>query len=574
MAQKSMNFYNLFNKYKKTLFSLGIILIVLVFTNRLLLKDVVYESDDYKLHAVRTASYYLALKQGQLPVRWGPNLNGGYGYPSFNYMYHTPYFFGAVTHSFGFSVQESLNLTVLFSLLLGSLGCYFFIRSYLKSEFWSVLLSLSFILNPYTLLNIYWRGAVGELFFYAFLPFFLLGIKKLLKDNQKPLTFLLTTILMALLILSHFPSIFVLFILLIFFVLSEWKNTLSFRKIFPVICAVALGFLLSAWYWLPAYFEQWMVTYKDTISLTFYLEQFANPFLLFDIRKSSVSSKYFLDALQLGGVSILSLFVGLHLLQFSKKVRYWVVLIFLCIFLISHSSQLLWDTIKPLQYLQFPWRLISVITFASIMIFINFVSEKKIASKWKKAVAVLIAVYTLFLSQRYITSKGTTNRTDFDWYHPTFETGSSFNEHLPIWANLAYYFPDELLYVNASESALLAPNNLEKYVHKLSDLDAIITEFDGKTISYQISPDQNIIALHKRLFYPGWQALLDGKNVDFIMDVPEYQGILAVFIPNGSSNITVEFTGYTKLRRYTEIISVITLLFVVGQFILKKYRIK
>ena len=136
-------------------------MVILIVANRFLLADKLYKSDDYTHHALRTASYYLSLKQGNVPVRWGPNLNQGYGYPSFNYMYHTPYISGSILHSVGFSIQESLNLTVLLAILLGSISCYIFVKSYLKSEVWSVLLALLFILNPYTLLNIYWRGAVG-----------------------------------------------------------------------------------------------------------------------------------------------------------------------------------------------------------------------------------------------------------------------------------------------------------------------------------------------------------------------------------------------------------------------------
>lgn len=574
MAQKHMNFYELLNKHKATLYSLVVIITVLLFTNRLLLNNVVYESDDYKLHAVRTANYYLALKQGQFPVRWGPNLNGGYGYPSFNYMYHTPYLLGSLLHTVGFSVQESLNLAVLFSLLLGAVGCYFLTNSYLKSKTWCILLSLFFILNPYTLLNVYWRGAVGELFFYTIVPFFLLGIKKVLENNNSNSYFYLTVFSFMFLILSHLPSLLLLFILLFSFIVFEQKNKLTVKKIILVSYPCLLGLFLSAWYWTPAYLEQWMITYQKVGTLTEYLTQFVNPISVFKINRTALSSPYYLEVLQIGINSFLALFLGIYLLKYSKKIFIWLFLFLSSILLLSNYAHIFWDSIVFLQYIQFPWRFLWLIVIATTMIFIIFVSEKKVPRNIKHGVMVTFIFGLLFSSVAYTQNKGSTTRTDFDWYHPTFETGSSFNEHLPIWAKTAYYFPNELLFITASQAATLQPSNLETNVHKLSELNPTILQFDGKTISYQINPEEEIIILHKRLFYPGWEALLEGKNTEFITNIPEYEGILAIRVPNKLTTLTIEFTGFTKVRRIAEIVSLVTFVFLLTHSIIKKYKIK
>jgi hypothetical protein len=570
-----MNFYKLLNKFKKPAFSIGIILFIIILFNRFLLADVIYESDDYKHHAVRTASYYLAVKQKALPVRWGPNLNQGYGYPSFNHMYHAPYISGAFLHAVGFSIQESLNFTVLLSLLLGAVGCYFFVKSYFKtkplSELWSILLSLFFILNPYTLLNVYWRGAAGELIFYALVPFFLLFVKKLLiKTNY--FYVLLTSIASSLLIISHLPSMLLLAPVAITFIFSELKTKFNFKKISSVLLSGVLGLLLSAWYWIPAYFEQWMVAYQKGNSLTQYSTQFASILTIFDLRKDFFSSDYFLLVIQVGWVSLFALLIGFYLFKLTKKSFSWVALYIVSIFLLSNYSQFLWDKFQFLQYIQYPWRFLWIITVASIMILINFILEKNIKLKWKKIASVLVALGILFSSQAYIQIKGTSTRSDFDWYHPTFETGSSFDEHQPIWSKIPYHFPEELMYVNATESALITLNNLEEYVHELSDINPKIVKFDGTNITYEVSPDKDIIALQKRLFYPGWEAHLDKKNIEFVQNIPEYEGVLAVPIPAQKSLVEISFTGYTKLRKFAEYLSILTLLsFIVSAMIAKYY---
>jgi len=561
MVLKFMNYYNLLNKYKKILLSLLFIAIAIVIVNSALLKDVVYQSDDYLLHATRIGNYYLALKEGQFPVRWGSNLNQAYGYPSFNYMYHTPYLTSSALHMIGLSVQQSLNISVLLAVVFGSLSCYFFIKEYLKSEKWSVLLALFYSLNPYSLLNIYWRGAIGEIFFYSLIPLFLLAVKK-----KNVFLIAITT---SLLLLSHLPSMLLLAILMVFYYIAELK---SYRicELFKIFVSGLIGLLLSAWYVLPAYFEQWMIEYQLGSSLNQYSSQFVSTLSLLDIRKDSFSSSSFINVLTIGGVALIGIFIGLFLLKYSKKTIIWVVSIILSIFLISSQSSFIWSAIKPLQYVQYPWRFIWIIIISVLFIFIYFNNQKKVSKKINNFVFILATLGIIFSVQAFTNTKGSTSRTDFDWYHPVQSTGSSFNEHNPIGAHVPYNFPEPLMYVNASQSANIIREKIETLVHPLNELSPKINLINGTKIIYSVNPDQDIIVLHKRLFYPGWEAHLDGKPVEFIKDIPQYDGVLAIKIPNKQSNIEIEFTGYTLLRRISEIISLSAMILVIGFYLLKK----
>lgn len=569
-----MNFYKQLSNYKKVFFSLSIIIAILIFSNRLLLQNVVYESDDYKLHAVRIANYYLALKQGQLPVRWGPNLNGGYGYPSFNYMYHIPYMIGSTLHVLGLSIQQSLNTSVLLALLLGATSCYFLLGSYLKSEKWKILLSLFFICNPYTLLNVYWRGAIGELFFYAVVPLFLLGVKKI-SHKHSLFYFLVTTLTFFLLVLSHLPSLLLLLVLLLVFLFTELQGQFTWKKIMPVIFACIMGLLLSSCYWIPAYFEQWMIIYKTVGSLTQYQTQFITLKTLFNFQSSAHSSALFSEVIQIGSIPVLAMLIAICFQKLYKKAFPWLLLLLTSIFCITNYSFFLWNTVVLLQYIQFPWRFAWLVVMSTLFILIQFILEKSIQQKWKLLFACILVIALACTVTGYSVSKGTNNRSDFEWYHPTSETGSSFNEHLPIWAQTAYYFPTELLYVSASEAAALKPENQKNSVHELAELQPIIQQFDGRVISYQITPPQDIVILHKRLYFPGWQASVNDEPTEFLTDIPQYKGILAIPVSaSSSSRIKIEFNGYTKLRRFSEFLSVTAALFLLVFIIIKKYKIR
>ena len=563
MELRSMNFLKLQSNAFKTIVSILFISFCVVFVNKALLANVVYESDDYLHHAARTANYYLALQQGQFPVRWAPNLNESYGYPSFNYMYHTPYMVGSVFHFLGLSIQQSLNLSVLFSLLIAAVGCWLLLNSYKLSSLWKVLLSLFFVLNPYTLLSVYWRGAIGELYFYAFVPLFLLCVRKLLQSKLFKQTwklyFIALVISTGLLVLSHLPSMILLAPLLLTVLYTEHSETRSLKIYISLIVAGILGLLLSSWYWVPAYFEQWMIVYQDGTSLLQHTNQFSSLIAILDIRRNFLSSEFFSGVINVGGVSLLAIIFGLANSFFTKKILPWLSLLLLALFFMLNYSENVWDSVTLLQYVQYPWRMLWVITICTLFIWILLLREKKISHLYKKIAFGVITFSVLFSVQGYVATKGSTTRSDFEWYH-TFATGSSFDEHRPIWSKQPYYFPEELIFVYASESATISKENNRKLIHSFSELHPSITSFSGTTMQYGIEPEQDIIVLHKRLFYPGWEAFLDEEKVDFIKNIPQYEGILAVAVPNRRASLVITFTGATTLRRVAEYISLLTLI--------------
>ncbi|PIP74648.1 MAG: hypothetical protein CO028_04105 [Candidatus Levybacteria bacterium CG_4_9_14_0_2_um_filter_35_21] len=565
-----MNFYKLNNNLKKLIFSLILLITLVVIGNHFLLANVIFEGDDYIHHAARTANYYLALKQGQFPVRWAPNLNYSYGYPVFNYTYHTPYFIGSLLHLLNFSIQQSVNISVLFSLILGVIGCYFFVRSNKVSNVWSILLSLVFIFNPYTLLSIYWRGAVGELYFYSLVPWLLFLINKLMLTkndiNLIKFYFVGISISTALIILSHLPSVIILAPVLLIFILTQFDKKVIENKLLLILTSGLIGLLLSSWYWIPACFEQWMITYQSGSSLDQYHSQFALMISIFDISKNFNSSDKFIDVIQIGAPSFLSIFVGLFFIKINKKNITWPIIFFISVFFLSSYSYFIWDNSLILKYVQYPWRFLWVITLSSILIFIEFLKSKTVPIITRNILAILVIVGTIFSANSYIAIKGTTSRTDFDWYQ-TFATGSSFDEHRPFLSKTPYNFPEELLYTDDGQQ-----------IHRLTELNPEILHFDGTTVEYLISTDKDIVVIFKRLFYPGWEAWLDGNKVNFTDNLPKYSGVLSLAVPakesGQQSDIKIQFTGYTPLRKFSEAVSLISLLGLILFFIFYKSLLK
>ncbi len=534
------------------LFSVFLIVVFIAITNKHLFNDVVFESDDYQHHAARISNYYLALKQGQFPVRWAPNLNYSFGYPSFNYTYHLPYMIGSMLHFLNFSIQQSLNLTVLVSMIVGALGVYFLSKSYKISNFFAIILGLIYIFNPYFLLSVYWRGALGELYFISLVPYSLLFIKKILKLENKTreyyfyfFGFSITTLL---LIISHLPSLIFLIPIFIALIISEKSGENSLKKIFEIIISGSIGALLSFWYLVPAVFDQWMIKYQLGTSLTQYQTQFSSLLSVFDLTKNFNSSDSFLNVIQLGFPILISLLIGLLSLKRNKKNLAWIIVFFSSLFFITEYSKIFWSNLQIFQYLQYPWRMLWIASICSIMILINYLKEKPKHKFQHFIIFIILFIGVLSTINSYIKIKGFGSRSDYEWYQ-NVTTASSFNEHEPRWSNSPYDFPEEAIYLVDAE------------IYPLSNLEVNTIDFNGTRIKQEVSTDKDIVIIYKRLFYPGWEAHINYQKVDFLSDVPKYNGVLALPIAKGKSIIEVEFTGNTKLRDLSEFISLATFIF-------------
>ena len=70
---------------KNKLFILGIFSLILIILWPLFSNPGFPYTHDGQNHLARLSNYYLALKQGQFPPRWAPNLDAGLGYTSLNF---------------------------------------------------------------------------------------------------------------------------------------------------------------------------------------------------------------------------------------------------------------------------------------------------------------------------------------------------------------------------------------------------------------------------------------------------------------------------------------------------------
>ena len=494
-------------------------------------------------HVARIANFYQSLTEGNIIPRWAANLNWGYGHPILMFLYPLPSYIASFFHGIGFSLVDSTKLVFAAGFIAGMAAMYWWAK-----EEWSVwpgvTAAVLYGFAPYRFVDLYVRGDIGEHVAFVFLPVILWGVLRLSKDATHRAGFAAVTLGTALLILAHnalsivFLPIAGLYGLYCFF--REKR-----RVLFMVsgVLAVLLGFMLSAFFWIPAFFEG-KYTLRDIVTAG----QIAGRFVPFGAFIYSPWSYGGTDQLSksLGWAQLVAVVISLFIIGKSKKFRIETAgafgILLVSLFIMTGPSQFFWQHISLLQKFQFPWRFLSVSVAATSLLggIVVAVSGKKqhILAVALCALAVL-GTATMWHAHAYKT------------YDPSFFTGvykgtTDTGESSPIWS------------VRFMEHTATAPMSAITGT-------ATITEVSRNTTShiYRVLAQSDTRLLENTLYFPGWIIRVDGVPVPVQFQDPAFRGLMTFTVPKGVHTVSVSFTN-TKLRTYSEAVTVAGAVLLIG----------
>lgn len=344
--------------------------------------------DDTQIARVFTMAE--ALKDGQFPVRVVEHLGYDYGYTIFNFYAPFSYYVGAGFVLLGFSPVVATKFMIGIGIVAAGIFMYLFAK-----QFWGrvggVVAGVLYVYAPYHAVNVYVRGAIGEMWAYAFIPLLFYGFYKLyrsLRDDGKLESkeqkshvwkyITITAVGFAGVILSHNLTAMMVtpFLGLVFVVFSfQFLRKKQYRAVASLLFALVLGLSLSAFYFLPALFE---MKYADVGSVLGGGSDFRDHFLCpiqfwYSPWGYGGSVPGCLDGLsfQLGKVHIVLTLVTLFLLPWifikNRVLFYGVSVVFACLgavlfFMVSQST-FIWEIVSPMEYFQFPWRFLVLASF-------------------------------------------------------------------------------------------------------------------------------------------------------------------------------------------------------------------
>jgi hypothetical protein len=396
-----------------------------------------------------------ALSEGDFPVRWVKDLGYGYGYPIFNFYSPLPYYIGGGLTLFGLDALLATKITFIIGILASAVFMYFLAERFFGKKT-AVLAGLLYIYFPYHAVNIYVRGALGELFAYAFLPLVFLGLLKIHYAKVEKHFFksaipsmLLASISIALVILSHNLSAFMLFLFVsLFIIISIIFSQGKLQRSILYCTVLVFAFLFSAFYSVPAALESSFTNVNSQVGGgAAYYDNFICPPQLWDSQwgfggriKGCVDGLSFrLGKLNIGllAISVLAFIFFLRKVKEKKFIFLTSFGFFLTsIFMSLEGSQIIWEKLPYIDFLQYPWRFLNFAgLFMVIVIAYAFSLFEKIANPRNVMICVIIIILgTFFLSLKLFVPQNFLNVSSESYTNKqtlVFEISKTSDEYMP-----------------------------------------------------------------------------------------------------------------------------------------------
>lgn len=555
----------------KRLLSIGALLLTTVLVCSVYFQQSFPYTHDGENHLARFANYYVAVKEGQIPPRWAPNLLNRYGYPVFNYNYPLANMMSVPLRVLSISYQNIFSILIVLAVLAGGVGAYAWAKSLKFSETSAAMAGIAWLSAPYLTNLLLFRGTIGETMALALVPWLIILSTKLAKSHRTKsrgtldvkILFVLTAALWGSFFLAHNTSVLVGTPLVGALVLgslvaghdTKWAQGLKW-----LIAALGVGVGLSLWFWLPALIELDAVVLSGAQNNAEFARHFASiDQLLFSPIEFGFSQPGLVDGLsfKIGWAQLVGLVLGvlaLIVVKDTKQVRQRYFLIFLAVlcgllvFLQTQYSQVLWN-IPFLRYVQFPWRLGGIlITLITPLIAYAFDHSKGV---WKIGlIAVILMQLCVARSQKPVDQFFKTN-VDYEAFS---QTTSTQNENLPI----------DFTYENIADWE--ATPKIEDGIGTTQ-----VVYWRGSDRVYDLFLESEAVILESTAYFPGWESSVDDRNISYL-PATQTGGRIGYTLPAGEYRVRTRFTQNTLPRRVGNSIFIVTFIGVIGWFIWHRAR--
>jgi uncharacterized membrane protein len=514
-------------------------------------------------HVARIANFYQSLLDGNIVPRWAGNLNWGYGHPILMFLYPLPSYLASLFHFVGFSFVSSTKLVFGVAFIASALTMYVWMNSAFGKKA-GVIGALLYTFAPYRFVDLYVRGALGEHVAFVFPPLVLYFLYKMVKTETGNYAFtrnfIGASVAIASLILAH-NAIAIMFIPIIilyiaYLAMCEIKRKSSFRV--ASVCSLLAGFGLSAFFWIPAFFEG-KYTLREIVTAGEALKRFV-PWSWFvyspwnygvtDTLTKSLGFTHWLGV-------IMALFIIWKTKRKNTKILFagLFVVLLVSFFIMTSSSLFIWTRISLLQNFQFPWRFLSVSVFTAAVL--GGISINNVIGSHHN-ILFLVCCMLLVISTFYMWHPKAYEVKPESFYSGIYPSTTDTGESSPIWSVRFMEHPP-------------------KHPLEVIDGNVIITASKRTTTTheYSVIVKTQTRMLENTLYFPGWKIYIDDRETPVEFQDIGFRGLMTFYVTPGAHTVRVVFED-TKLRQTANVISGITLVtlvgFVVGETIWKRKK--
>lgn len=506
----------------------------------------------------------------QIPCRWSLDLGYGFGYPLFNFYPPLPYYFGQLIHFLGFAFNDTVKILVILNFIVSGLTMYF-----LAKEFWGkkggLISAVFYIYAPYHAVDIYARGAMNEAWAIAWFPAVFWAIYKVITLNKWKYVPLFSLFL-AFLMLSHNPMLMIFAPFATAWVIFWFLQSKNIKSLWKIFIGGCWAFGLSAFFTLPVIFEQ-KYAHVETLVIGYfnYLAHFATLNQLFFSRFWGYGDSRFgpVDDLsfQVGHIhwilALVSIIVALILAR-KKSIISLMILVFFGVtlfytFMTHEQSSFIWSAIPQLQYLQFPWRFLSLSIFGTSFLAgsIIFLFQRGIFKKISSYLVIATILGTIIFYGGYFKWKD-----HWPWVHDSYKFSgelwrlqitSGIFDYLPIWAPLPPPKPPK------GDAEIIEGQGSIKLKFKNSIKQEYLVKMEKDSI-FQINT----------FYFPGWIYFVNGKKViiDPEKDLDKEDGRPQIKLAKGEYNVLAKLEN-TPIRTLGNSLSLISWIILISLVVWK-----
>ena len=483
----------------------------------------------------------VAIRDGMFPVRWVSDLGYGFGYPIFNFYSVLPYYIGGFLVIAGFSALLSTKLIFVLAIIGSGLSMYILANRFF-GNIAAITAAIVYLYFPYHAVNVFVRGDLAELFAYCFLPLVLLGFfdlyYKVEKNKSSKLPILISSIALSLIVLSHNLTAFMLFIFLGIFI--TWSIIISKNKkrlLFNYFLALVLGFLLSAFYSIPAIAE---MGFTNVISQVGGGSDYRDHFICLPQLWNSVwgfggSAPGCLDGIsfKLGKLNIIIVVISFFLFGFTfiktKKnflTSYFFVSVILAIFMTLEISSFIWS-LPFMDFLQFPWRFLNIVGLFTSLIFAYFIRLilKFYGYKFSLVIASLLIGITLYFNQPLFNAQKIVPLSDINftsYEHIAWKTSKISDEYLPR----GFTKPKSESDIPAEKLEILkGDGKINNVILRNNHISADIVMKGKGEMRVNLA------------YFPAWNIYIDSSRISYVIK----NNGLYFSVPEGQEHIDIKF---------------------------------
>lgn len=528
-----------------------------------LFKPGAYTSHDITHHIVRLVHMDRLVREGQIPPRWAGDLNMGYGYPLFLFNYPLPQYLGAVFHLLGANFVWSTKLVFIFSLVLSIFTGFIFFR-----EMWGVeaglVSAVYYLYAPIRFINVYVSATIGNALAFIFAPLPFYGVAALAKKPSRR-AILLGAIGIAGLMLSH--NIMALMFLPLFAVFSA-IYFVKLRKVFflkSLVLMVFFGLGISAFFWLPASVEKQYIRY-DQILKGFYRQHFPTIRQLIyspwgygfswpgdnNNNPGRMSNQVGLAQLfVISGSVLLVMRQALKGQRVSWQVAYFLIAFGIVLLLMLQVSEVLWERLFWMQYLQMPWRLLAVAIFCSAAL------AGYLAQYCRSRLLSYLLIILVIISNRNHLRINQVFNPGEEYFKSITGTTTMAGEHLPPWGR------QRTSPSPAKVEIVQGQGQLKFTKAHSSDIGLTANLVSDSTLQVN------------QYFFPGWKVTVDGENHPFRFrnNNEVVDGLIRFELPPGVHTISIIFAR-TPVRWLADISTVSTFFLILVWFVHSNPKIR